>query len=266
MPDGIPVRDNGPTMRRTILALHAHPDDEALLTGGTLAQATEAGHRVVIVTATDGSLGLTSRSFNRETLGQVRLGELRESAAGLGAERVHWLGYADSGMSPVLPADPDGLQRFVRAPVPEAAERVAALLREESADLLISYDRNGGYGHPDHRRVHEVGALAAQLAGTPRVLEARVSDRVAAIMKPRQVVFEALEPVTHVIDVRPWLEIKRTAMRAHRSQLAADGPVPRNIELLTRLPGALLSRAIGTERFCDPTLPPGSPVTSRLWD
>ena len=70
------------------MALHAHPDDEALLTGGTLAQAAEAGHRVVIVTATDGSLGLTSRTDDRQTLGQVRLGELRESAALLGAERV----------------------------------------------------------------------------------------------------------------------------------------------------------------------------------
>lgn len=252
-------------MRRTIVALHAHPDDEALLTGGTLAQAAEAGHRVVIVTATDGSLGLTSRTYDRQTLGQVRLGELRESAALLGAERVEWLGFADSGMGPEVLPDPQGLRRFVRVPVAEAAERVAAILREEAADLLISYDRNGGYGHPDHRRVHEVGALAAELAGTPRVLEARVSDRVAAIMKPRHVTFEPLEPVTHVVDVRPWLEVKRAAMRAHRSQLAADGPVPRNIELLTRLPALVLSRAIGTERFYDPARPPGSPVSSHLW-
>ena len=71
--------------------------------------------------------------------------------------------------------------------------------------------------------------------------------------------------VTHVVDVRPWLEVKRAAIRAHRSQLEADGPVPRNIELLTRLPALVLSRAIGTERFYDPARPPGSPVSSHLW-
>lgn len=74
--------------------------------------------------------------------------------------------------------------RFVRADVTEAAGRLAAILRDEHVDVLLSYDANGGYGHPDHVRVHEVGALAARLAATPRVLEVAVSRRVAAVMKP----------------------------------------------------------------------------------
>ena len=86
-------------MSRTVLAFHAHPDDEALLTGGTLAKAAAAGHRVILVTATDGGLGLTSSAYPRERLGEIRLAELRASAAALGAARVEWLGYADSGLS-----------------------------------------------------------------------------------------------------------------------------------------------------------------------
>ena len=96
------------------------------------------------------------------------------SAERLGVARVEHLGYADSGLGPELLPDPPGRVRFARASDEEAAERLAAILREERADVLLSYDRNGGYGHPDHVKVHRVGALAAQLAGTPRVLQATV--------------------------------------------------------------------------------------------
>ena len=145
------------------------------------------------------------------------------------------------------------------ATVDEAASRLAAILEEESVDVLLSYDRNGGYGHPDHAMVHRVGAAAAIVAGTPRVLEARVSPRVAAVMKPRGLTLAPLGPVTHVIDVRDHLGAKRAAMRAHRSQLSSDGRVPRNIDLLTRLPEKVFAAAVGTERFSDPTAPAASP-------
>ena len=250
-------------MSRTVLAFHAHPDDEALLTGGTLAKAAAAGHRVILVTATDGGLGLTSSAYPRERLGQIRLAELRASAAALGAARVEWLGYADSGLSARgtdsgVGAGSRGV-RFVDATVDEAASRLAAILEEESVDVLLSYDRNGGYGHPDHAMVHRVGAAAAILAGTPRVLEARVSPRVAAVMKPRGLTLAPLVPVTHVIDVRDYLGAKRAAMRAHRSQLASDSRIPRNIDLLTRLPEKVFAAAVGTERFSDPTAAAASP-------
>src|SRR5215472_8598266 len=147
----------------TVVAFHAHPDDEVLLTCGTLAKLAAGGHRVVIVVATDGSIGEPS---------DRRLGELRASAQTLGAARVVHLGYADSGHGPVLFADPPGRARFARADPDQAAARLAAILTEEHAGLLLSYDAAGGYGHRDHVRVHQVGARAAQLAGDARVLEA----------------------------------------------------------------------------------------------
>ena len=150
----------------TVVAFHAHPDDEVLLTGGTLARLAAEGHRVVIVVATDGIVGQATGPDLRN-----RLAELRASAARLGAARVEHLGYADSGHGPVLYPDPPGRTRFARADPGGAAAKLAALLREEHADLLLSYDSHGGYGHRDHVRVHEVGARAAALCGV-RVWEA----------------------------------------------------------------------------------------------
>ena len=111
-------------MGHTLVAFHAHPDDEALTTGGTLARAAAAGHRVVLVTATDGAVGLASTRY-AGTLADVRQAELHESARVLGVARVELLGYADSGLGPVRPADPPGQLCFARAPVSEAAERLA---------------------------------------------------------------------------------------------------------------------------------------------
>ncbi|MEI2826716.1 MAG: PIG-L deacetylase family protein [Dermatophilaceae bacterium] len=251
-------------MSRTVLAFHAHPDDEALLTGGSIAKATAAGHRVVLVVATDGGLGMTSRMFPRRELGRIRVRELRDSAEVLGAARVEWLGYADSGLGDSADGARAGQRRFVDVPVEEAAARLAAFLQEESVDVLLSYDRNGGYGHPDHAMVHRVGAAAAELAGTARVLEARVSPRIARLMKPAGVTLESLPPVTHVIDVRDHLDAKRAAMRAHRSQLVSDSRVPRNIDLVTRLPRRVFAAYLGTERFSDPSSP-GGPVSDDLF-
>ena len=186
----------GVAMALTFLAFHAHPDDEAILTGGTLARVAAAGHRVVLVTATDGALGLTSRRYAAAGLAGVRAAELAESARLLGVARVEQWGYADSGLGPVLFDDPPGQVRFSRASVDEAAERLAGLLREESVDVLLTYDANGGYGHPDHVQVHRVGVVAAELAQTPRVLEVAVSPRVARVMKPRHLSLAPVRPAT----------------------------------------------------------------------
>src|ERR1700733_663334 len=161
----------------TIVAFHAHPDDEVLLTGGTIARLTAEGHRVIVVVACDGDV------WGGPGQG-ARLEELRASAAILGAVRVVHLGYADSGHGPVLYEDPPGRTRFARADVREAAGRLAALLAEEHADLLLSYDPQGGYGHRDHVRVHQVGAQAARLAGV-RVVEATVPrELVTRVSRP----------------------------------------------------------------------------------
>jgi LmbE family N-acetylglucosaminyl deacetylase len=156
----------------TVISFHAHPDDEALLTAGTLARAAAAGHRVVLVVATRGEAGLASTAMGTgDVLAQRRTAELMRSAEALGCARVECLGYADSGMADA----PSGIENaFARVDTEEAARRLAEILLEEEADVLTIYDPAGGYGHPDHVQIHHVGIRAAELAATPVVLEATV--------------------------------------------------------------------------------------------
>ncbi len=158
---------------RTIVSFHAHPDDEALLTGGTLARAAVEGHRVVLVVATSGEAGLAAGDPGADVLAQVRRDELAASAAVLGVARVVLLGHPDSGLGPGRRAD-DGPVPFSALDPQTVAEELAAVLTAEDADVLTTYDAAGGYGHPDHVQVHRVGLRAAELAGTPVVLEATV--------------------------------------------------------------------------------------------
>ena len=276
-------------MTRTLVAFHAHPDDEALLTSGTMAKAAAEGHRVVLVIATDGALGLAAEEFRHGDapdggtgpthapgLAEVRLDEARESADAIGVERVEWLGYADSGHDGPIPADPPGQVRFCRAPVEEAAERLAAILRTERADVLLTYDAQGGYGHRDHVRVHEVGARAAEIARLssgnqgPRVLEATVPrDTIARAVRWLGKVyrfpdefdpttfersFTARADITHRINVRPHIAAKRASMRAHASQASNDGSQggDRTLAAFLRIPRPLYDVVFGREWFRDP--------------
>lgn len=229
----------------TVVAFNAHPDDEALFSGGTLARLAAEGNRVVIVIATEAT--------------GPRLDELRESAAVLGAARVEDLGYANSGQGPLLYDDPPGRQRFVRADLDEAAERLAGVLRGERADVLLSYDAAGGYGHRDHIKVHQVGARAAQLAGDIPVLE---------VTAPRELMTWPFWPVcllrlvttyrfdnpytprraiTHRVDVRRYAAVKQAAIAAHRSQLRS--PVG---YALTHMPTPLFRLLLGREWLAGP--------------
>ncbi|MGZ4597952.1 MAG: PIG-L family deacetylase [Actinomycetes bacterium] len=248
-----------PGRPRTIVSFHAHPDDEALLTGGTLAKAAAAGHRVVLVTATAGGAGLAASELTADGgLGRRRVAELEKAAAAIGAASVELLGYDDSGMDGRSPGD-----TFVRADVQSAALRLAAMLRREDADVLTVYDVHGGYGHPDHVQVHHVGVRATQLAGTPVVLEAtidrdllaravrlmravRLGARIA--MPPLDEVYTPRSELTHRIDVRRHLPAKRAAMLAHASQATADG-MDRTIALFLRLPPPLFRLVFGHEWF-----------------
>lgn len=240
----------------TLVAFHAHPDDEALLTGGTLARAAAEGHRVVVVVATTAVDPDEARTRSRE---------LAASAAALGVARVVQLGYADSGHGPVLYPDPPGSVRFVRAPVAEAAAGLAEVLREERADLLLSYDPHGGYGHRDHVRVHEVGALAAASTGT-RVLEATLPRepivRWMVLLRALRLVvrhdpeairssFSPKAAITHRIDVRRFAAQKRTALAAHYSQVGGTGRAARLFRLLVGLPAPLFGLLLGREWYVE---------------
>jgi LmbE family N-acetylglucosaminyl deacetylase len=267
-------------MTRTLVAFHAHPDDEALLTAGTMARAAAEGHRVVLVVATDGDLGLSSSRFSAD-LGERRREEARASARVLGVARVEFLGFADSGLGPELPPDPRGRTRFLRVPVDVAAARLAGILREEQADLLLGYDRNGGYGHRDHVRVHEVATEAARRTGT-RLLEATVPrDTICrAISLAGRVyrfppefdptsferAFSPRSDITHRISVRRYAAAKRAAMRAHTSQASADGGADRTLAAFLRIPRPLFDVVFGREWFVDPGRPPGRPVARDVFE
>lgn len=273
-----------PAVRRTLVVFHAHPDDEALLTAGTMAKASAQGHRVVLVVATDGALGLTDESaYGRkgDALATTRGRELAASARALGVARTVGLGHADSGSEPEVLPDPPGQRRFVRVPLDEAAEALAEILLEEQADVLTTYDPNGGYGHRDHVRVHEVGTRAAELARrrglpvtllwatVPRDLLCRAIDLVARVYRfPPEFDRSSFEraycsraQITHRIPVRRQAGAKRAAMRAHASQAADSGGGDRTLGLLAGIPRPLYDLVFGREWFVDPAAPPGTDRT-----
>ena len=215
----------------TLVTFHAHPDDECIATGGVMAKAAADGHRVVLVVATRGERGEVADGFLApdEELWQRRVKETEAAAGILGATRVEFLGYVDSGMVDTdTNADPEC---FWQADVEEAAGRLARILSEEGADVLTCYDENGVYGHPDHVQVHRVGVRAAEIAGTAKVYESTFDrDRILTLMNASPE-FEADanidamtfgmpgDRVTTRVDVSAFLDLKRKAMVAHASQI-----------------------------------------------
>lgn len=247
----------------TVVSFHAHPDDESIGTGGSLARAAAEGHRVVLVFGTRGELGEVAAGFLAagETLGERRERECHESARILGAARVEFLGYRDSGM--MGEASNDDPACFWQADVDEAADRLARILREEDAAVLTIYDDHGGYGHPDHIQVHRVGLAAAARAGTPHVLEMTMNrDHMRSLMAAGAEMAEAagVDPaefeapdlgddfgspasaITTAVDVTAYLDTKRASMRAHASQIADDS-------FFLALPEEAFAAAFGTEWF-----------------
>jgi len=262
----------------TLVSFHAHPDDEALLTAGTLARAAAEGHRVVLVCATHGESGLVASGLlGGASLAQVRAAELQRSAHAIGATRVEFLGYADSGMAGT--ATPSGWGTpFARADVEEAGQRLAAVLREEEADAVTIYDPAGGYGHPDHVQVHRVGTRAAAIAGTPVVLEAtadrdllRRALRVARWIRrvPTGSLPIGIEDgytpragLTHRVDVSGYLDRKRAAMAAHVTQSSAPD---RTLAAFLRWPGPIYRRAFRHEWFVEHGRTPASPLLDDIF-
>jgi LmbE family N-acetylglucosaminyl deacetylase len=239
-----------------LVCFHAHPDDEVFNTGGVMRLAADAGHRVVLVTATDGALGEFPDGILEpgQSLAERRGLELQESARVLGAERVVVLGYSDSGMAGTDDnANPDA---FANVDRDAAARRLADILTEEHADVLTIYDANGGYGHPDHIKVHEVGLRAAEMAGVEKVYESTVNrDHMRALVKQNPA-WEEDNPnapdiekmglpeaeITTSVNVVSAMPAKRAAMHAHATQIGDFGP-------FRDMPDEQLAAAFGTEWF-----------------
>ena len=198
------------------------------------------GHRVVLVTATRGEVGEIynmDEAASRPRLGDIRAAELESAARILGVNRGEFLGYRDSGMAGT--ADNDNPDSFHQAPLDEAAGRLIAILREEKPDVIVTYDEQGSYGHPDHVKAHHVtnAALDQMLRSSeswsprklyytaiPRSLmqafreqmpeEARRQAEESSI----QIAGTPDELVTTRVDVSRFVSQKRDAFRAHVSQ------------------------------------------------
>jgi LmbE family N-acetylglucosaminyl deacetylase len=237
----------------TVVAFPAHPDDEVLHMGGTLVRAAAGGHRTVVVTATNGLMG----EVNGEP---PRLVALRKSAAALSVARVESLSYADSGHGKDLYPNPADRPRFVRAT--DAAERLAEILRAENADILLIHDANGGYGHRDHVKAHEVGLRAASLAGVPRVLAATMPRdlvskvaRLAALFgydpKTLSTMYSPRSAITHSLDVRRFARQKQAALAAHVPQLSGKGRSSKLFKVLIDLPEPVFALLFGREWFVE---------------
>lgn len=302
---------------QTVVAVNAHPDDEAILMGGTLARASAQGHRVILITATDGDAGPTSANRGEQgaspaspgagdVLGARRLAELAASAAALGAHEVIDLGYADSGMGPAALPPQGNRARLHTVPIEAAAARVADIAATRGADVLIGYDRAGGYGHRDHVHVHHIARRAAQISGTRRLLEATaprepilralaVLDRLRLLgdFDPQQWAgaFTPKAQITHRVDVRDYLPAKRAALQAHVSQAVSEpvdlgtsladqgssgasaatrgtgmGGDARTLARVLGLPGPVFTRLLGREFFVEPFRRHPRPSVQRAFD
>jgi N-acetyl-1-D-myo-inositol-2-amino-2-deoxy-alpha-D-glucopyranoside deacetylase len=237
---------------RRLLLVHAHPDDESLWTGGTIARYAAAGVEVSVVTCTLGEQGEVIPAEWRglaadagDQLGGYRIGELRAACATLGVAVQRFLGGAgrwrDSGM---VRSGNDGRagpparmhpRAFAGGDVAEQTRQLVDVLREVRPQVVVSYGPDGGYGHPDHIRAHEITmAAAAQVPEVLRVFwtvlrRSAVDAGVATLRATAGLPFTVAPPgylpsvpdadVDAVIDVRCVMAVKMAALRAHATQL-----------------------------------------------
>ena len=266
------------TEQRTLLAVHAHPDDECFGTGGILARYAAEGVRTVLVTCTDGAVGEISDPAlaTPDNLAEVRSAELDESVRILKVSRLVKLGYRDSGMAGT--ADNDHPASFNQADIDEAVERVVKVMRAEQPQVVVTYDERGGYGHPDHIRAHQVAVAAFEASGdatrfpaagaawAPAKLYYSVFPRSAMLRFVERLRAAGIEPpfarataapaaegadppfgvdddkVTTTVDVSAYIVVKRAALESHRTQMGPE-------QFIMQLPPDLFAEAFGRESF-----------------
>jgi N-acetyl-1-D-myo-inositol-2-amino-2-deoxy-alpha-D-glucopyranoside deacetylase len=262
----------------TLLAVHAHPDDESIAMGGTLARYAAEGARTVLVCCTRGEEGeihdpTLDPVHAAPRLGAIRERELRMAAAilGVGDADVRVLPYRDSGMAGT-PANrrPDS---FTNADPTEAAERVAAIIRATRPGVVVTYDPGGGYGHPDHKKAHRitldaiarasrdgdgdggpawsVSKLYYTVVSLSTLLTVNTEMRARGLAAPFREDEHAFDirqlavpdaAITARVDVAGYTELTDRARRAHRTQLTDDDP-------LLALPPDLAARVFAVESY-----------------
>ncbi|MFF7972016.1 N-acetyl-1-D-myo-inositol-2-amino-2-deoxy-alpha-D-glucopyranoside deacetylase [Streptomyces sp. NPDC007905] len=247
-PGGHPSRS-----ARRLLLVHAHPDDESINNGATMARYAAEGAHVALVTCTLGERGEVIppelRHLTGAALGAYRRGELASAARELGVEDVRLLGgagrYGDSGMMGI--PDNEDPACFWQADLDEAAGSLAEVILEIRPQVLVTYDDNGGYGHPDHIQAHRVAMHAVELAAerghriqkvywnrVPRSVAeaafARLQDELPVLPFAKSATVADVpgvvddERITTMIDGGAYASAKAAAMRAHATQIDVAEP------------------------------------------
>ncbi|HEV2242140.1 MAG TPA: PIG-L family deacetylase [Streptosporangiaceae bacterium] len=261
----------------TLMAVHAHPDDEASSTGGVLAKYSDEGVRTVVVTCTNGEFGDTpggvkpgEDGHDEQAVAEIRLAELRESCKHLGVTELELLGYHDSGMPDwEYKNRPDA---FCNIPESEVAGRIGELIERYRPQVVISYDPEGAYQHPDHVHAARCAAAAAAASAIPakfyqtamrrsdwRELWDALREQGVEVPDVREIPPEMLRQmeererrITTNVDIRPVLERKRAALLAHASQIRDSW--------FSKIPPELGERVFGRESFIRASDTTGAPV------
>jgi LmbE family N-acetylglucosaminyl deacetylase len=261
----------------TLMAVHAHPDDEASSTGGVLALYSDQGIRAVVVTCTNGEFGDApggvkpgQDGHDEQAVAQLRLAELRQSCKILGVTDLETLGYHDSGMP-----DWDFKERpeaFCNIPLADVAARIGGLIERYQPQVVITYDDNGMYQHPDHVHASRAAQAAVAATGIPaklyltalrgsdfqKIWEAmreqgvEVPDRREITPEMRQKMAEDELRITTTVDIHPVLGRKRDALFAHASQIEESW--------FSRLPPEIAAATFGREHFIRASDATGAPL------
>jgi LmbE family N-acetylglucosaminyl deacetylase len=262
----------------TLMAVHAHPDDESSSTGGVLAKYADAGLRTVVVTCTNGEFGDTPSGIkpgqdghDEQAVAEIRLAELREACKHLAVTDLELLGYHDSGMPDWEYKDrPDA---FCNVPQSEVADRIGGLIERFRPQVVITYDDKGMYQHPDHLHASRCAQAAVAATGIPDKLyltAMRGSDwrklwdalREAGEEVPdfsnrfddqmRRQMEEAERRITTNVDIRSVLDRKRAALQSHTSQIRESW--------FSKIPPELGEQVFGRESFIRAMDRTGTPV------
>jgi mycothiol conjugate amidase Mca len=256
----------------TLMTVHAHPDDEAIGTGGVLARYADEGFRTVLVTCTGGEVGEIADPgmATADNLAEVREKELLAACEILKVSQLHLLGYRDSGMAGT--PDNDHPDSFHRADLEEATGKLVALIRQERPHVVVTYDDSGFYGHPDHINANRISVAAFEAAPDPgrypesgpawqplklyytavprSALETFAKLMLEAGITPPFETVEGVEPpfgtpdelVTTYVNVSDQVERKHQALLAHATQMGPE-------VFFSKLPPSLFNAIFSMETF-----------------
>ena len=246
------------TLRKRLLAVFAHPDDESFGSGSTLARYADEGVDITVVCATQGEADeiAPGSSATPDTLGAIRVAELRSALSMLGVQSLILLGYRDSGMAGA--EDNNNPSALINVPITEVVQRLVRIIRKCRPDVTVTMDPSGGYGHPDHIRVAELTTQAFKAAGDPSFTshngeEPWITSKLYYHVFPRSQMVRwfkyiqetdpssdmaQLDPntigvmdedITTVLDVSHYVDVRIQAAQQHRSQRSPFAVLPREL-------------------------------------